>query len=298
MLRVLYLWNTAGALTPVADWLVANGHQARILMSSKYDLFGNTSMSKTAQMVNSNMEYYNAVVTQLLAYRPTHIHVNQHLQSLVLARLLCPSTPIVFQYHGAEVRYRKTVHPEMALADKVIVSTPDLKRYGEWYDRPVHSMFNYRGGRKKNTAVMFYASFYMKDLRKEARDWCRKRGIELEILEREKGQGVEYMQMPEFLSRFEYFLDFKGYEHPDAISRLAVEALACGCKVVSDTNPDRVIETYKFARPEMYFRLYQSISPPSPSFKRELVVLAGIAKWATRRLAVLPRNPHKNVRYV
>jgi len=289
-MRVLYLWNTAGALTPVADWLVENGHQAKILMSSRYDVFGSTSMSRTARMVYSRGEYYKAMVSELLTYQPTHIHVNQSLQSLVLARLLHPRTPIVFQYHGVEVRYRDRVHHEMVLADKVIVSTPDLERYGEWYDRPVDKMFYYRGGRIKKTALMLYAPFFMKDLRKAAKEWCRERGIELRILDREKGEGVPYRDMPEFLSKFEYYLDFKGYGDTRAISRLAVEALACGCRVVSDTDSNHVIETYRFARPEMYFDLYHSMRRPSVSIRRELAVLVGLAKWATRRLVVSSKN--------
>lgn len=254
-------------------------------MSRKYDLFGNTSISPAAQMVESNSGYYAAVTRNLLTFHPTHIHVNQSLKSLVLARFLSPRTPIVFQYHGAEVRHRAAVHREAQLADKVIVSTPDLQQYGEWYDRPVHSMFHYRGGRRRNTAVMFYAPFYMRDLRAEAKQWSKARGIRLDIIERERGQGVLYAEMPAFLSKYEYYLDFKGYGHPRAISRLAIEALACGCKVVSDTDPDRIVDEYDFVRPERYYNLYRSLSRPKASPKRFFVALSGILRWATGRLA-------------
>lgn len=291
-LRVLFLWNPAGALTPVADWLVGNGHSARIVMSREFDLYGNTSISPTAYMVGSGPAFYRAVVKQLLTYHPTHVHVNQGLPLLVLARLYCPRTPIVFQYHGIEVRYRSSAHPEVMLADRVLVSTPDLRRYGEWYDRPISGMFYYRGGRKKKTAIMFYVGFFMKDLRREAQKWCDNHGIKLTIITRGKDPGVPYQEMPEFLSHFEYFLDFKGYGDPDAVSRLAIEALACGCKVVSDTNPDKIIDRYDFPGPEKYFDLYASMKKPPISSRRLVMTLVGLAKWAS---GALTRNPERPV---
>jgi hypothetical protein len=292
-LRILYLWNTAGALSPVADWLLDNGHKARIVMSTEFDLFGSTSISRAAQMVTSNKEYYREVIRQLRAFKPTHVHVNANLPSLVIARLMLPTTPIVFHYHGIEVRYRSSVHPEMVLADKVIVSTPDLHQYGDWYDRPVAKMFYYRGGRKLGTAFMYYADFFMKDLREEAQKWCDERGLDLTTVVRGEHPGIPYTEIPEFLSQFEYFLDFKGYGNPKAISRLAIEAFACGCKVVSDTNPSRVIDDYELPKPEIYYNLYTSLEKPPFSMKRIWIALRGLLKWANGILKRLPEAPRR-----
>jgi hypothetical protein len=283
-LRVLYLWNPAGALSPVADWLIDYGQQAMIIMSTEFDLFGNTSISRAARMVHSSNQYYREVIKQLIVFQPTHIHVNASLPSLVLARLLHPTLPIIFHYHGIEVRNRQSVHPEMVLADKVLVSTPDLRKYGEWYDRPVDRIFHYTGGRENNTAIMFYADFFMKDLREQAKEWCDMRGIKLTIVEREHDKGIPFKDMPAFLSKFEFFMDFKGYGDPEAISRLAIEALACGCKVISDTNPTRVITDYPSAKPEQYYSLYKSMMRPSLSLRRFAICIRGIAKWMTGRL--------------
>jgi hypothetical protein len=289
-LRVLYLWNTAGALTPVADWLLDNGHEALILMSTQFDKFGGTSISRAASMVGSVSEYYREAIRLLITFRPTLVHVNTSLQSLLLARLIRPTTPIVFQYHGTEVRYRPAAHPEAALADRVLVSTPDLVQYGEWYDRPVSARFHYRGGRQPGTALMYYANSFMKDLRKEAQDWCDDRGIKLTMMVHGEHPGVPYAEMPDFLSQFEYFLDFKGYPSPKAISRLAVEAVACGCKVVSDTNPSHIIDDYEMANPERYYRLYTSIRRPSFSLRRVMIALVGLFKWMTGQLSVHPKG--------
>lgn len=284
MLRVLYLWNTAGALTPVADLLLETGNDARILMSTKYDLFGNTFYSDAALMVDSPAEYHKTMLHQLVSYKPTHIHVNQSLESLSIARLLCPTTPIVFQYHGTEVRFKPHAHPEVVLADKVLVSTPDLQQYGEWYDRPVSEMFTYKGGRRENTAVMFYAPFFDRDSREEALEWCKEHDVELTIKNRAKGEGIPYMQMPSFLSSFEYLLDYKGVIQDGTLSRVAIEALSCGCKVVSDIDPTNIITTYEFPKAKKFIDLYHSLERPSFSVRRQLISIAALIKWSVGRL--------------
>ena len=292
-LRVLFLWNTAGALSPVADWLIENGHAAKIIMNKQFDVFGLSSNSRASKMVQSSKEYWFEVTRQLIKYNPTHIHVNSSLPSLVLARLLRPATPIVFQYHGSRVRYRRSAHEETALADKVIVSTPDLSDFGEWFDRPVDKMFYYRGNRKAGTALMFYAEYFMKDLRNEAKEWCVERDLDLTLVEREKHEGIPYLEMPTFLSQFEYFLDFKGYGDPKAISRSAIEAYACGCKIVSDTDPSRDITDYELPKPEIYVNLYNSLEKPPISIGRMNLAFRGLLRWASGRLTRMPTKPQE-----
>lgn len=292
-LRVLFLWNTAGALVPIAEWLLDNGHNAKIIMNKQFDVFGQSSNSRASKMVGSSKEYWIEVVRQLIKYDPTHIHVNSSLPSLVLARILRPTTPIVFQYHGSRIRYRESVHEETELADKVIVSTPDLSDYGEWYDRPVDEMFYYRGNRKVRTALMFYGTHFMKDLRKDAKKWCEERGLDLTIVERGTHENIPYSQMPTFLSQFEYFLDFKGYGDPRAISRLAIEAYACGCKIVSDTDPSRIITDYKLPTAEIYFDLYTSLRNPQFSPRRFAVAFRGLIRWASGQLSKPPSKPQE-----
>jgi hypothetical protein len=283
MIKVLYLWNTAGTHSPVASWLLEHGHDARIIMHSAYDKFGNTKISDGAVMVDSRRDFYLSAIKIILEFRPTHIHVNGNIPALVLARLLAPTTPIVLQYHGNEVRFRHKVHPEASLADKVIVSTPDLERFGEWFDRPIESMFYYRGGRKKGSAIMFYAS-YFPDKRSMAREWSKKHNVELRILDRDKEGGIPFEQLPAFLSRYEFFLDFKGIPDAKTCSKMAIEAMACGCRVVTDFDEDRVLDDYIFATPKTYISLYLSLKPPLPSIRRMVICIAGLMKWTVRRL--------------
>ncbi|MEM4735355.1 MAG: hypothetical protein QXS20_06495 [Candidatus Thorarchaeota archaeon] len=126
-MRILFIWDTAGAMTPVAEWLNEQGHESAVLMHSAYDRYGRTSISKTSVLFDTLREFYTGILSTIRRMRPTHIHVSCNLRALTIARAGAPHLPMVMQYHGDDVRDRESVHIDVRLlADKVIVSTPDL----------------------------------------------------------------------------------------------------------------------------------------------------------------------------
>jgi len=251
-------------MTPVAEWLNQHGHEAKIVMRRKYDPFVLTSNSSCAVMVGSPKEFYNAVRREIREFNPTTIHVNSILEGLILSRALAPFVPIVFQYHGSEVRGRLKAHPRVRLAaDKIIVSTSDLQRYGEWYDGPVDSMFFYRGGRKKGTALIILPPTIHFNFNRQAKKFSEMHGLELTIVDCRVGERIPHDEMPEFLSRFEFYLDFKGVTVQGAFSLIAKEAYAVGCKVIHDSNLSKAISNYRTRTPEDYLKLYESLAKPS-----------------------------------
>ena len=248
-MKILYLWNTAGAFSPVAKWLNKNGHEARIVMNRQFDSYHATSALDCAILVDSPKKFYLSAAKQILFWRPDIIHVNSSKKGLILARLLAWFKPIIFTYHGSEIRGKKK-WLTAKLASFVHVTSSDLKEYGTHLERPVDSMFYYRGERVLNTAGMYYAIGFT-DKRKMAEEWCSKKGVDLIFI-----QFVPHEVMPFKLSIFEYYLDFKGL---DSISLTALEALACGCKVVHDSDPEKIITEYPVTKPEDYLELYQSL---------------------------------------
>lgn len=230
-------------------------------MRREQDVAGIVSQSKYASMVSTALGFYKASVLEILRFKPHVIHVNQGYDILPLVRLFAPKTPIVMQYHGEEIRGRSMIHLETELADRITVSTQDLTQYGELLDRPVSSEFTYKGGREPNTAVMLYANYFPKDLRDFAREWCESNGVRLTILNRHTDPLIPFEQMPVFLSKFEYFLDLKGI--PEALSKAALEALNCGCKILHDSNTTAVLTDYDFTTPRDYLEFYESLDTPS-----------------------------------
>lgn len=268
--------NTAGALTPVVDWLNNEiGSEATIIQQSHNDIFALTSCSPYAIMTEGR-EIYSATIREIIERQPSVIHINSTIGFIPLVRLFAPRTPLVYMYHGSEIRERlKAGLGEMldiSLADKVIVSTQDLRRFGEWFDRPIPSHFVYRGGRKKGTALMMYAEFfgdYDRDKRDLARLVCEELGLDLTIRESRNAQPIPNMEMPLLYSQYEYYLDFKGFDTRDtfAVSKSGLEAMLCGCKVLHDSSPLTVLDPREHLSGrslyEKYRLMYQGLKPAS-----------------------------------
>lgn len=293
-MKVLYVWDTAGVFSPVASWLnKTNGHEAKVLMNEECDPFEQTSQLDCAIMVKSAKEFYKKLIKELFFFRPDIIHVSDSIKAFLVVRLLAPRARIVMTYHGGVRRMKSGKrHPEVDMAEKVTVAIPDLYEFGEWMDRPIWGYFYDRGGRVKNTAVMLYADYFFIDWREKTKMWAKANGIDLTIVDRTKGDFILHKDLPEFFSKFEFFLDYKGHLiNPDGsitISLAAMEAKACGCKIIHDSNLGKVKEDIVIISPEDYYDMYTKLERPNwiLVISRIPKILKGIWKWARKRLDV------------
>jgi hypothetical protein len=170
------------------------------------------------------------------------------------------------------------------------VTTPDLQQYGTWIDRVVDDYFHYRGGRNPDTALMYYSPHYYVDSRKAAYKWCAERGITLTLIDRSDPnyEPIPNKEMPFVYSAHEYYLDWKGQKDEiEALSRAALEAMACGCKVVHDQDTEKIItpENYRLGQSQDYIDLYETLSKASywKAIKRYPRVFRGLIDWARGR---------------
>lgn len=277
-MKILYLWNTAGVFTPVAEWLIDNGHDAKIVHRTSFDIYKQTSKSRAAVMVGRALHFYTTALKLIRSFKPDIIHISSSVKMLVLARALAWRTPIIFTYHGSDARNPTgKPHPQVSgLADYIHVTTPDLKPYGNWIDRPIDPAFYYRGGRQKGTALLFYKSHFFVDNRSVAQEWCNERGIKLMVLDDSHPQfPIPNDLMPIVLSKCEFYLDWKNQKDElYALSKTALEALACGCKVIHDSDTEHIIYPHNFQNVgvEPYITLYKSLpkSSWSVSVRRSL----------------------------
>ena len=288
-MRLLVIANTAGIMTPVAKHMNQNGHEVRIVQRRAFDPFGLTQESGCGILVDTPKELYQEVRSLIDEFRPDVIHVNSIIRGLVVARYYAPTTPIVFTYCGTDVRGRRKAHPEISLADLVTVTSPDLQQYGLWMDRAIDPMFYDHHNRVKDTALGIYADYWLKDTRPLMQNWCDVTGVELTLLDRTDPDHtpIPHHHMPTILSSFEYFLDFKGHgKELYALSRTAIEAIACGCKVVHDSDPYQTITEYTFVHPESYLDMYSWLMPPSRAKRMQRygrLMLSGF-KWLLGRI--------------
>ena len=230
-------------------------------MRSGFDVGDCTADHPAGIMVNSATNFYRECMSQVRKFKPDIIQASSSIKALILVRLIAPRNLIVLTYHGSDVRGRKEAHPESRLADFVAVTTQDLSKFGVWMNRAIGSHFTYRGGRKPDTALMLYHDNFLLDQRKYARVWCTYKHIKLTILDRTKADCriIPYSLMPQFFSQFEYYLELKGMTGDNyALSKAAMEAFCCGCKVIHESGP---ITSMKLAEPDEYYRLYQTLIP-------------------------------------
>ena len=60
-MRVLICWNTSAAFNPIADWLIDNGHEVRMVMRGALDLGGCTRNHAAGVIVDGVKMLDNAV---------------------------------------------------------------------------------------------------------------------------------------------------------------------------------------------------------------------------------------------
>jgi hypothetical protein len=264
-MKLLVAQNTAGALTPVVDWLVDKGHSAKILVSQ--DIFALSSYSPNAQIFPRRL-LYEKLIEHMFENSPDIIHINTAHILIPFVRLFTQRTPIVFMYHGSEARTRGNLglshRKEVLWADRIIVSTQDLIDFGDWFDRPIPSYFRYTGGRVKGSALMIYAEFfgkYGKDQRELARKVCDTLGLNLTIREKRNENPIPNNEMPKLYSQYEYYLDFKGLDTKEtfALSKCALESMLCGCKVLQDSDPYCPVDSKEHLKGEELFVQYEAM---------------------------------------
>lgn len=197
------------------------------------------------------LSYYLVALRLALRYDVVHVSSLDKL-AIVAPALSRLSKRFVLHYHGTDIRGKWEERKFWRMADLVLVSTPDLLEGAPdsvcHLPNPVDvELFRYVGGRRPGTAL--YLKLQYEDAAKAVR---RARellpSVQVRVLER----GVRYCDMPRILSAHEYFID--RYAIP-SLSKTALEALACECKVLRwdgrvvlglprEHEPRRVAERY------------------------------------------------------
>ncbi len=234
-MRVLHIWNTAGVASIIAKY------QAKIfkwktwvIMRKKYDLYGYTTYG---ELIDSSS--YSFVLKSILRARKYDvIHIHDIDIIVPLLKLLYPNKLIILHYHGDSIRNLwKEKQKYWSKADAVIVATPDLldnapSDVAVYVPNPVDTEL-FRplevAEKRMNTALFIYADEpkYTASL-EWAKTIAKKLGLDLYVHNRQRNP-IPHTRLPEFLNKFEYFIDHCWVK---ALSKTALEALACGLKVI------------------------------------------------------------------
>lgn len=180
--------------------------------------------------------FSDLVCREAKKYDIVHIHVDADLVPLVRKRH--PDKTIVLHHHGDRLRLepRASLERLERHADKVLVSTPDLREYGghEWLPNPVDTdLFAGRSVSRNGKGLYLLLGGEPADAKSRALDDPR---MEVEwVLHDSTRDTVRYADMPDMLSRYEYYIDVKWLPIGSvmkALSSTGLQALSVGCKVV------------------------------------------------------------------
>lgn len=187
---------------------------------------------------NRTLRFYISVMKRSRQYDILHIH------SLYWVALFVPFKTKLFLFHGDDIRQspsfkskvrrkiNRTLVRLLGLTNQLYVSTPDLVTELpklQWMQNPIDSelFIQLKPNVNPKNKALYFMNWY--DDYNWAKHQAKQLNCELTILNRSKQEFVQYEGMPRLLSYFEYFIDRVNIK---SLSKTALEALACGVKVV------------------------------------------------------------------
>jgi len=222
---VLHIWDQAGVAALMAEHQRIIGHEAKVIKRSGFDKCGIDEFYGTECLDVSVWRFYRTARTLSKSVDILHIH------SLYKTCLFTPFSKKILEYHGSDIRTYDSLLNRICrkALRKIVVSTPDLLSLVDavWLPNPVDTK-HFRSNTKNRSAGALYVHNWYED-KAWAEEWAKEKKIELTILDRANNFVMQYADMPDLLNRYTYFLDRKAI---NSTSKLALEALSCGLKVV------------------------------------------------------------------
>jgi len=230
-MKVLHIWNTAGVASTIAKYQAKLlGWDTWVMTRKVFDRYGLTTYGEALDC-GAKIFSLKALI-RARGYDVVHVHSLDKLVPWLKA--IYPNKPVILHYHGSEIRGKwKERACYWRRADLVLVSTPDLlegaPRGVTYLPNPVDlELFKPLPGlREEGTAL-----YIIKHQEGEDLSWVRKVAskLKLKLTVRDRiSDPIDYVDLPTYLNKFEYYID-RNYVR--SLSKTALEALACGLKVV------------------------------------------------------------------
>lgn len=231
-MRILHIWNTAGVGSIIAKYMdKLLGTESLVIHRLAFDPYGVTTYG---ELWNCGPKTF--VLKALLKARKfdiTHIHYFDKIVPYL--KSLYSKKPIVLHYHGDDIRRKWSLrYKYWRNADAVLYSTPDLlddetPTYAIYLPNPVdmelfRPMLNLRSTGSGLYLIKHQEGEDVNWPQRVAERYCLK--LHVHDL---KTSPIAHSRMPYFLNRFEFYID---QNYIPSLSKTALEALACGLKVI------------------------------------------------------------------
>ncbi|MFB0569267.1 MAG: glycosyltransferase, partial [Nitrososphaeria archaeon] len=235
-MKILHVWNTAGVGSIIGKYMDRLfGTESLVVMRKAFDPFGFTTYG---QLWDCGAKMF--VLKSLLKARKFDvIHVHSVDRIVPYLKLLYPDRPVVMHYHGDEIRDKWAQRQKYWVkADVVICATLSLFGSGApsravLVPNPVDTEVFCPGDVKPLSGTALHFPRNADDL---ATEHANQYNLELTIYDGKARGIIPYLRLPEFLRRYEYYIDVKrnyaGILLKGGISKTGLEALSCGLKVI------------------------------------------------------------------
>lgn len=255
--RILHVWNTAGVASVIAKFTDRlHGSESLAITRTSADRVGLTDYGRVYD--DGPARFF--LRAMWMARKVDIVHVHSLDRLVPWLKLLSSSRPVVMYYHGSDIVGKwKAKEPRWRRANFVAYASANLAegapRSAALIPDPVDTdLFRDQGNHKRGTALTIR---YGAD--EEAQAMAKEGDLKLTMLDRAE-HPVPYRDMPALLNGFDYYIDVKRTpgtfgEPIHALSKTALEALACGCKVMdwagkvhqglpAENDPFRVAEIW------------------------------------------------------
>jgi len=252
-LKILHVWSVAGVAETIAKYMDRQfGTQSTVLVRKSADRFGFNAMPMDDGA-------YRFALRSIRSARKNDVVQVHSWDRIVPWMKRLGGRPVSLTYHNFNIAKEwKAREGRWSKADAAVIATPEIWRGLEsarFIADPVDTeLFHDEGNHVPGTAL--YTDYWAAE---EAEHAASERGLKLTTLQRETNP-VLHSEMPTLLNKYEYYIDIKRAPtiSPDVIpagSKTRLEALACGCKVVTwdgtvleglpdENRPENVAKAY------------------------------------------------------
>lgn len=263
---MLHIWDQAGVAFILAKFQQMNGNESKVIRVKNADKYGIDEFYK---------EYGLFVTTEELVYKSIEearradvIHIHSLPEMVINIRnTYGESKVIILHYHGTDIRgfsgdnsrvfsLRNILKPKnivgkirkrrlhikaQRLADRVIVSTPDLIRLVKgsiFLPNPIDTDHFNKKMIKERSGDVYEGVLVNSEVTNVelAMNYCRHKKINLNIniYDRTKNP-IYYKDVPNFLKKYDVYIDLRFVDRKllKNLSKTALEALACGLRVLN-----------------------------------------------------------------
>jgi len=234
---IMHIGNTAGVGSVIAKYVDRQfGTHSLVVARRVSDPVGFTTYG---DLWNNGPKMFT-LKCLLTARKYDIVHVHYFDKILPYLKLLYPGKPVVMHYHGDDIRNKWKLRSKYwRKSDAILYSTLDLSeadtpKHAMYLPNPVDIDIFHPCLRKPEPQTAFHLSYNADVL---AQTLARDHGLKLTIHDWKTEGRIPHRKLPEILCNYEYYIDAR--RSPDQallrvpLSKTALEALACGLKVIT-----------------------------------------------------------------